>query len=70
MVDPFPDEQLGFNFDIPRDDLDFVYKETRYIKDNSPSCQYIPSRKMMLKLMRACIGIENEEDLWFNNLKQ
>lgn len=56
---------MGANFDIPKDDLDFVYADSRYRKDNSPNCIYIPSRKVMLKIMRACIGVTEEKDLWF-----
>ena len=65
--DPYPNESMGkgTNFDIPTDDLDFVYSDSRYRKDNSPNCIYIPSRRLMLKIMRACIGVTKEEDLWY-----
>ena len=28
-------------------------------------CVYIPSNEVLFKMMRACIGCENIEDLWF-----
>jgi hypothetical protein len=56
---------MGHNFDIPEDDLDFVYADSRYRKDNSPNCIYIPSKKVMLKIMRACIGITDVKELWY-----
>ena len=43
-----------------------VYPEFRYIKGQVPYCIYIPRKEIMLKLMRACIGVTREEDLWFN----
>jgi len=52
-------------FIVPLVDLDFVYADTRYCKEHSPHCIYIPSKKLMLKIMRACIGIKNAKDLWF-----
>lgn len=27
-------------------------------------CVYIPSNEVLFKMMRACIGCENIEDLW------
>lgn len=33
--------------------------------DFGPRCMYVPRNELLLKLMRACIGIKNEEGLWF-----
>ena len=57
MLDPFPSEPMCFDFVIPKEELDFVYQDSRYIKGSSPGCLYLPSKKMMLKIMRACINI-------------
>ena len=73
MTDPFPDDdafKLGSKNDEP-DDLkiptnveDKVYPKSRYISQNSPNCIYIPSKEIMLKLMRACIKVSKPEELW------
>ena len=36
----------------------------------SPFSRYIPSRALMFKLMRACIGITNIEDIWYLKLEK
>jgi hypothetical protein len=36
--------------------FDLVYPEERYVDDHSPFCIYIPSKPIMVKLMKACIG--------------
>ncbi len=65
MQDPFPKEQN--DADVPNleqvDDL--VYPPNSYIEDYVPQFVYIPSDKMMFKIMRACIGLTNPEDLWY-----
>ena len=65
MFDPFPSEAMEKDFNIPEKDDDLVYSNDRYIKDNSPVCIYLPSKLLLLKIMRACIDIEHEKDLWF-----
>ena len=47
--------------------MDLVYKRDRYLKDVRPFFVYIPSKILMLKLMRACVEVNLEEELWFNN---
>ena len=67
MPDPFMGEQFEHGtFVPPKCYKDLVYSASRYIKGESPKCIYFPGRKLMFKMMRACIGIEKEEDLWFN----
>lgn len=68
MADPFPTENK-VNFEIPRAHTDMVYGQSRYRKDNSPHTLYIPSRKLLFKIMRACIGVDQVKDLWFNKEK-
>jgi len=43
-----------------------VYPESRYGPDESPAAIHLPSRDVMFKLMRACIGVEKPADLWIN----
>ena len=51
---------------IPRHTKDLVYPKNRYVEDQSPLLVYLPSRKIMFQIMRACIGVSHVEDLWFN----
>jgi hypothetical protein len=66
MIDPFISESMDAEFYIPKDDEDLLYHENRYVPGNSPSVIYFPSNLMIFKIMRACIDINTEEDLWFN----
>ena len=45
----------------------FIYPEEKTLCEDCPFVIYVPNNTMMLKIMRACIGIQNEKDLWFNN---
>jgi hypothetical protein len=74
MPDPFPEDpnrEINGNNDLdekermPEKPNDWVYGKSRYFKAFSPSCIYIPTNQVMLKLMRACLGVERPEDLWF-----
>lgn len=67
MPDPYPDEQMEHEFDIPVYDYDLLYHPSRYKYQISPSTIFLPSKKVLLKIMRACIDIEDESDLWYNN---
>lgn len=51
---------------IPKKIDDLVYAKTRYIPNFAPFCIYIPKTELMFKMMRACIGIKDPKDLWFN----
>ena len=53
------------DFAVPHTQEDLVYRGDRYVKGTSPYVIYYPSKLMLFKLMRACIGVEREEDLWF-----
>ena len=35
-------------------------------KGYSPYCMYIPSKRVIFKMMRASIGCYSKQDLWFN----
>jgi len=43
-----------------------IYPAYKYNKEWSPTCVYIPSKQMLLKIIRACMGVLKVEDLWFN----
>ena len=62
--DPFPDEFSGIEQDFLRNNDDLVYHKSRYTEDQSPSIIYIPSKIVMVKLMRACMGVTSNEQLW------
>jgi len=32
----------------------------------SPRLIYMPRKELIFKMMRACIGVEDETELWFN----
>ena len=70
MPDPFAEEAVDHDFIPPKEYTDLVYSMSRYVKGESPKCIYFPSRKLMFKMMRACIGITKEDDLWFNQHKR
>lgn len=74
MADPFPDESSSYDtenmctnpnepFSIDKN----IYPDSRYCAEHSPMIIYVPSRVIMIKLMRACMGCDKPEDLWFNN---
>ena len=44
-------------FIVPQGTDDDVYSKCRFMSDNSPHPIYFPSKKMMLKIMRVCIGV-------------
>jgi hypothetical protein len=44
-----------------------VYHTARYLNDSSPMCVYIPSKEILFKMMKACIGVDKPQDLWIYN---
>ena len=44
-----------------------IYDVDRYLEEMSPMCVYIPSRELIFKMMRACVGCTKVEDLWIYN---
>jgi len=44
---------------------DLVYHENRYKEQYSPYVIYLPSNDVMFKMMRACLGCDKADDLWF-----
>jgi hypothetical protein len=51
---------------LPGEPYDKVYPDLWYRESSCPYCIYIPRKEIMLKMMRACIGISDVQDLWFN----
>ena len=51
---------------VENDPSVLIYSNCRYTADTSPSTIYIPSVEVMFKIMRACIGITNVNDIWIN----
>ena len=73
MPDPFPEEVYAFHANVPGIDAaprlysDAVYEEYKTNReDSSPMCLFIPRQELMLKLIRACIEVPNDWELWFN----
>jgi hypothetical protein len=73
MKDPFPHDDDGVKtsksiFKFPEKADDFVYPINRLVYSLSPSTIYMPSKKVLFKLMRSCIGVNEVEELWFNQI--
>ena len=73
--DPYPDDDQfitgscddGDNLKLPELVTDWVYPEERLgFKNHAPFQIYIPKKEIMLKMMRACIGVKKPADLWVN----
>lgn len=62
--DPFPDEHSSMDREFLVDRTALVYEEARYHEEYSPSAVWIPSKLVLIKLMRACIGVDKPENLW------
>ena len=65
MFDPYPNETMETSFNIPTTDEDLVYRGDRYVKKCSPNAIYFPSKKVLFKIMRACLDVTDPEKLWF-----
>ena len=67
MFDPYPEDFMEVNFEIPdiHKEIPLVYYEGRFTKGNSPNYLYLPSKLVLFKIMRACLGIYEEQHLWF-----
>ena len=60
-------KKMSEHFAKPTGPNDLVYKKSRYIKGESPKMIMIPTKKLLFQIMRACVGVKFEEDLWFNH---
>ena len=52
LPDPFPRKETANNFP------EHGYPSERYCHGTSPSCIYIPTKQLMIKIMRACIEVK------------
>ena len=73
MPDPFPEEEYKFQANVPGIDLapkrysDTIYEEYKMNREDcSPLCLFVPRKELMLKMIRACINVKSDWDLWFN----
>ena len=75
MADPFPDEATIMDTDfqhagvqVPREKIfsTLVYPAYRYVDEMSPMRIYIPSRYVMLKLIKGCLDCNTIDELWIN----
>ena len=67
--DPFPLENYSGQpeYRQPAHDVDLVYSHMRLAKKMcSPLCVYIPTKEIMFKIQRACIGVKKAEELWYH----
>ena len=68
---PFHDDKM---FEIAQSDRKFIsesktvlaYKRGRYLPTHSPKLVYMPTEAVMIKMMRACLGLKNLDELWIN----
>ena len=67
--DPFPNEsKFESDWRPPASSDDLVYDHSRLKNDTIPPFLiYLPRKELMFKLMRACISVKHEHQLWFNN---
>jgi hypothetical protein len=67
--DPFIDQFSDFESNYLEDKRSLVYPEWRYKLGYSPPMIYIPSKIVLFKLMRACLGVETPDQFWLYNEK-
>ena len=76
IADPFPYEKIIYKykcesakgevlFNRPHRVEDLVYPESKINVEYFQPI-YIPTKCIMFKMMRACISVECESELWFN----
>ena len=66
--DPFPHEQ-GYKSKAkqPVEAHDQVYNPVRFHGGKIPYLVYIPRAELMFKIMRACLGVTQIDQLWIYN---
>ena len=62
--DPFSEGCKDLILASPMDEL---YHSSRSDLNRSPLCMYIPSKDLMIKMMKACIGKSDPLQLWIYN---
>lgn len=43
------------------EEINLIYKFSRFFYDQSPSFIYLPSPSLLFQMMKACLGIKNPE---------
>jgi hypothetical protein len=76
MSDPFPDDDQFIEgslddvdpelYKVPQSPDELVYPAYRYVKGRCPYCIYIPRKEIMLKIMRACVGVDSVSEVWYH----
>ena len=61
---------MSSDFKIPETHKDEIYSGLINQESSSPWLRYFPSRIMMFKMMRACIDVDDPEDLWYMQLQK
>jgi len=54
------------DFETPHATEVLVYDKARFLEGQSPALLFMPSKPVMIKLMRACVEVQTPKDLWFN----
>ena len=65
---PFREESALPSFKVPKTAATPVYALSRYTADSCPTMLYIPSRRMLMTMMRACIQVTNINELWISDI--
>ena len=47
------------HFHVPDTDDDLVYRVNKYVEGDSPALLYFPSKLLLFKIMKACVGVKN-----------
>ena len=69
-LDPFPQkkeqkkEKKGGTKLQPFEKRNLVYSESRYRQDQNPFSVYLPNKRILITMMRACMGVDKPEHLW------
>ena len=70
MIDPYGKENMLLDDYIPPTYEKPVYNRPRFNIKHIVKMVYIPNVRLMFKLMRACISVEEKEELWYFDYKK
>ena len=59
-LDPFPAKKKNTKL-MPFERRSLVYNENRYRPDQNPLSIYVPSKRVLITMMRACMGVDKVE---------
>ena len=46
------------------DGVNLIYPMNRYYDSQSPTPIFVPTSEVLFKMMKACVDIKKEEELW------